>query len=275
MIDHERKILYSEKNPEEKDKIEKIFSDSAFESNELSKTLQNALEQTGDVDMSNNMDNPDFASLSGDYEDKILEDAEKSLSELENTALSNETKPSEPERKSDIKNETQNKHDGDNNLLEQINAQQKEIKNLSTAIEDLNLQIKDLISKEKIRQEDSKKLVEDIINACGQLKTETNRYIALADNIVDNTTEQLDMYYKSNWDRLNKLSSLAADKSEHIVKQVLEIGVRNINASLSEQKKFVKSMTLKFSFASWALTITGLFTPLFILYLIAMLKRWI
>ncbi len=137
------------------------------------------------------------------------------------------------------------------------------------------MQIKDLISKEKVRQETTKKFLDDIADGCTELKKITDRFVLLNNNIVNDTTEQLDIYFGQNFKRLTDLGNKAGERCERIVKQIIEIGVRNINASVSEQKKFIKGQTLKFSLASWALIMTGCFTPLFLLYLIAILKRWI
>ena len=150
-------------------------------------------------------------------------------------------------------------------------ASEKSIKELTTAIEDLQLQIKDLLSKEAVRQEKVEKFVETVNEKCEKLNHVMDRFIYLNEHFIDGTTEQLDNYFDTNWGRLDALKN----QTESMIKKIFEIGVKNLNASVAEQRNFIKSISLKFSFASLALIFTGVFTPLFLLYLIAILKRWI
>lgn len=236
-----------------------------------SKSSQMPPETTEDADAINMSDDLLLEVPEGTGEDDFLKANENFMDDTKNNGSNDDFKPEKLHRVENPQTVPTNKED----LLKTITEQQKEIRNLTTAIDDLNLQIKDLLVKEKNRQEEIEKFLGKITEGCTQLNQTTERFNALNEKILDDSSKELDVYFNSNFERLENLSKLSDKKIESVIRQVIEIGVKNLNNCLSEQRKFVKKMSLKFSLSSWALIFSGFLTPLFILYLIAILKGWI
>lgn len=273
MKDPERYIVELEKHPEMKEKLIDLFLKNHLE--EIENVLDNVQSpsvQAEDIDKGNSLPDVNFPASTSEYEggisetpDDLMSNAEKAVFDnsfgTENQKPAEETKPTEVKKTEEPKFSETVKPD----------ASEKSIKELTTAIEDLQLQVKELLSKEAVRQEKVEKFVETVNAKCEKLDHLTDRFINLNEHFIDGTTKQLDVYFNNNWDKLDSLKS----QTESMIKKIFEIGVKNLNASVAEQRNFIKSISLKFNFASMALIFTGFFTPLFLLYLIAILKRWI
>ena len=241
----------------------------------VSKPAQNPLELLSDSVTTDMLDEDVFDGSEADNEDEIVSNAEKNVL--------NDFSDAKDNPKEDVKPKVEDFTPENWKILQkQIEEQQKSIKLLSTSLDDLNMQIKDLIAKEKSRKENLANFVEKITAGCTQLEEARTRLIDLQNTYCDTTANLIGDYFQSNYGRLQALCTSTADRCEKInsdcekaIKQTLDIGVKNLNASLAGQKKFVKTMNLKFSFATFALIFSGVITPLLILYFIAILRRWI